>query len=108
MNLPGWSVPYSRAALCGCEAVFDSADLRCPKCGSETAWVLLDSDRASSLIHKLRDLLAVAEGTLKIVSKRRLGPTSTSAALVVDRIERFKKETAPGATEAAQKETNVQ
>ena len=110
MNLPGWSIPIGRAALCGsCLVLFDMSGNVCPKCGAEAGWSAIESDRAAKLIGQLRDLLDVAEATLKIISLRRLGPTSALAGRVADKLREFRtNDKAPESPSASSRKEAVQ
>lgn len=109
-NLPGAQIPFAELALCvDCSNTFSSRDGSCGKCGSAVGWTLLSNTRASELITKQRDLLAVAEGTLRVIGLRRLGPTSLMAQRVVDRLREFReKETPAASTAGVERKENVQ
>jgi hypothetical protein len=71
------------------------ADGACPTCGSTIGWSAVESTRAATLIRQLRDLLDVAEATLKVVSLRRLGPTSAMAGRVAEKLKEFRTNEKP-------------
>lgn len=99
MSLPGPSIPLRNAALCAdCLVVFDMADSRCPKCGGEAGWMAVESNRAARALREQRNTLDEAEGVLLTIGKRRLGPNSTLALRMVDRIRASRNEKPAAAT----------
>lgn len=95
-NLPGAQIPLSEAALCvDCMNVFSIRDGACGKCGSNLGWTALSSNRAAKVIQEQRELLELCEATLRVISLRRLGPTSRMAQRLVDEL-RQKREKVQG------------
>ncbi len=88
-DLPGHSIPLSRAALCSnCEQVFTLSDRACPKCGGE-AFCLLS--RLLGSVKAQDELLVLSRGTLVTLARRRLGSSSMLAGRMATEIAKFQQ-----------------